>query len=73
MLSWLWGRTQPLQLRTHLGYEYIGVGDPSRITSEELDDELASRMLRLAFLGVSVLPLIPELFSAERPPTEFSA
>jgi len=36
LLSWLWRRIQPLQLRTHFGYEYAGVGEPSRITSEEL-------------------------------------
>ena len=36
LLSWLWRRIQPLQLRTHFEYEYAGVGEPSRITSEEL-------------------------------------
>jgi hypothetical protein len=73
MLSWLRRRVQPLQLHTHFGYEYTGVDDPSRIASEELDDRLALRMLRRAFLGVLALPVILELFSVERPPTLVSS
>ncbi|CAL5009336.1 unnamed protein product [Urochloa decumbens] len=32
-------RIQPLQQRCHLGYEYTGQNDPSRMSEEDIDDE----------------------------------
>ena len=73
MLSLLRRRIQPLHLRTHFRYQYNKAGDPSRVILEELVDGLALKMIRRAFLGVLGLPVIPELFSAERPPTPMSS
>jgi hypothetical protein len=37
--SFMKRRIQPLMARDHLGYEYTGAEDSSRMPSEEIDDE----------------------------------
>jgi hypothetical protein len=37
MYTWLGKRIQPLQKRTRFGFEYLGVSDPSRFSTERIE------------------------------------
>ena len=70
MWSWLQRQIQPLQKRAHFGYQYLGVGDPSRLTSMEIFEPSGLKMLKKALSGVSAVPELPDLFCDERPPKQ---
>ena len=73
--SWLRRQIQPLQCRTHPGFEYTGLHDPSRFSSEKTSRDEAMVLLYNLFEGVTSLPEISDLFRASNPPKQvwFSA
>jgi hypothetical protein len=68
MFSFFKRRFQPIQQRHTLGFEYMGVEDPSRMCTEELTDDAALIRIKRVLLDVNTVPYIPELFSAQNPP-----
>ena len=66
--SWLRRQVQPFQCRSSLGFEYTGLYDPSRFSSEKTQLEEAMVLLHNLFEGVSSVPLLPELFHVRNPP-----
>jgi hypothetical protein len=72
MLSFFKRRIQPIQQRHTLGFEYMGVEDPSRICAEELTDDAALIWVKRVLLDVNAVPYIPGLFSAQNPPKPVS-
>ena len=70
ILSWLKMQIQPLQCRTHPGFEYTGLHDPSRFSSEKTSRDEAMVLLYNLFEGVTSLPELPNLFRASNPPKQ---
>ena len=68
--SWLRRQIQPLQCRSHLGFEYTGLYDPSRFSSEKTSRDEAMVLLYNLFEGVTSLPELPDLFRASNPPKQ---
>ena len=66
--SWLRRQVQPLQCHSSLGFEYTGLYDPSRFSSEKTQLEEAMVLLHNLFEGVSSVPILPELFHVRNPP-----
>ena len=71
--SFLRRRVQPLKERGHLGLEYSGAEDSSRmVPALELTDEEVLERLQKMLKGVSVIPpAVPE-YSANNPPPAVS-
>jgi hypothetical protein len=61
-------RVQPIQQRHHLGFEYTGPADPSRMCAEDLPDDVALQRVQRVLLDVDAVPYVPTLFSARNPP-----
>ena len=53
---------QPLQCRSHLGFEYTGLYNPSRFSPEKTGRDEAMVHLYNLFEGVSSIPVLPDLF-----------
>ena len=71
--SFLRRRVQPLKEREHLGFEYFGAEDPSRmVLALELTDEEVLERLQKMLKGVSVIPPAVSEFSANNPPLAIS-
>ena len=71
--SFLRHRVQPLKEREHLGFEYSGAEDPSRmVLALELTDEEVLEHLQKMLKGASVVPLTVSEFSANNPPPAVS-
>ena len=68
--SWLRRQIQPLQCRTNPGFEYTGLHDPSRFSSEKTGRDEAMVLLYNLFEGVTSLPELPDLFCASNPPKQ---
>ena len=68
--SWLRRQIQPLQSRIHSGFEYTGLQDPSRFSSEETSQDEAMVLLHNLFEAVSTIPVLPELFHVNNPPNQ---
>ena len=68
--SWLRRQVQPLQCRSHLGFEYTGLYDPSRFLSEKTSRDEAMVLLYNLFEGVSSIPVLPDLFHVNNPPKQ---
>ena len=68
--SWLRRQIQPLQCRTHPGFEYTGLHDPSRFSSDKTSQDEAMVLLYSLFEGVTSLPELPDLFRASNPPKQ---
>ena len=66
--SWLRRQIQPLQCRSHLGFEYTGLYDPSQFSSEKTSRDEAMVLLYNLFEGVSTIPILPQLFHVNNPP-----
>jgi hypothetical protein len=64
MFSFFKHRVQPIQQRHHLGFEYKGAEDPSRMCAEELLDEAALLRVKRVLLDMDAVPYVPGLFSA---------
>jgi len=65
--SWLRRQIQPLQSRIHSGFEYKGLYDPSRFSSEKTGRDEAMVLIYNLFEGVSTIPILPELFHVNNP------
>ena len=73
VLSFLCRRVQPLKEREHLGFEYSGAEDPSRmVPALELTDEEVLEHLQKMLKGASVVPLTISEFSTNNPPPAVS-
>ena len=70
VVSWLRRQFQPLQCHSHLGFEYTGLYDPSRFSSERTCQEEVMVLLHNLFEGVSSIPLLPKLFHVNNPPKQ---
>ena len=68
--SWLRRQIQPLQCRTHPEFEYTGLHDSSRFSSEKTSRHEAMVFLYNLFEGVTSLPELPDLFHASNPPKQ---
>jgi hypothetical protein len=56
MFSFFKRRIQPIQQRHTLGFEYMGVEDPSRMCAEELSDDAALLRVKRVVLDVNTVP-----------------
>ena len=71
--SFLRRRVQPLKEREHLGFEYSGAEDPSRmVPALELTNEEVLERLQKMLQGASVVPLTVSEFSTNNPPPAVS-
>ena len=62
-----------LKEREHLGFEYSGAEDPSRmVLALELTDEEVLKRLQKMLKGASVVPLTVSKYSANNPPPTVS-
>ena len=68
--SWLRRQIQPLQCCSHPGFEYTGLRDPSRFSSEKTSRDEAMVLLYNLFEGVTSMPELPDLFCASNPPKQ---
>ena len=68
--SWLRRQIQPLQCRTHPGFEYTGLHDPSRFSSEKTSRDEAMVLLYNLFEGVSSILVLPDLFHVNNSPNQ---
>ena len=70
VFDWMKRRSQPLQARETLGFQYRGTADSSRYSKEEISDgEILSRVQRL-LRDVKKVPFVPDTFSAASPPKQ---
>ena len=68
--SWLRRQVQPLQSRIHSGFEYTGLYDPSRFSSENTSRDGAMVLLYNLFEGVNSIPVLPDLFYVNNLPKQ---
>ena len=68
--SWLRRQIQPLQCRIHPGFEYTGLYDPSRFSSEKTGQDEAMVLLYNLSEGVSTIPTLPGLLHANNSPNQ---
>ena len=68
--SWLRRQVQPLQCRSRLGFEYMGLYDPSRFSLEKTSRDEAMVLLYNLFEGVGSIPVLPDLFHVNNPPKQ---
>jgi hypothetical protein len=68
--TWLSRRIQPLQKRTCFGFEYLGISDPSRFSTER--NEKGDALLRVSrvLMGAETVPYVPSLYLAKNPPKQ---
>ena len=59
-----------MQFRSHLGFEYTGLRDPSRFSSEKTGRDESMVLLYNLFEGVTSMPKLPDLFRASNPPKQ---
>jgi hypothetical protein len=69
--SYMHRRVQPLKEREHLGFEYSGAEDPSRMVSAlELTKEEVLEHLKKVLKGVTIVPhVVPKYCGDNLPPT----
>ena len=68
--SWLRRQIQPLLCRSHPGFEYTGLRNPSRFSLEKTGRDEAMVLLYNLFEGVTSMPELPDLFRASNPPKQ---
>ena len=68
--SWLRRQIQPLQSHVHSRFEYTGLYDPSRFSSEKTSRDEAMVLLCNLLEGVSSIPVLPDLFHVNNPPKQ---
>ena len=66
--SWLGRQIQSLQKRCHAGFEYSGLDDPSRFSSEVIHPNEAMAILNDLFEGVDSVPELPKLYRRKHLP-----
>jgi hypothetical protein len=67
MMPFFKRQIQAIQQCHTLGFEYMGVEDPSRMCAEELTDDAALILVKRVLLDVNTMPYVLELFSAQNP------
>jgi hypothetical protein len=55
MYTWLGKRIQPLQKRTRFGFEYLGVSDPSRFSTERIEKGEALLQVGRVLMGAETV------------------
>lgn len=65
--SFMKRRVQPLRERVHLGFQYEGITDPSRMAPEDISDETVLMRLNKMFTGVHEKPVLFGELSSEQP------
>ena len=68
--SWLRRQVQPLKCRSRLGFEYMGLYDPSRFSTEKTSRDEAMVLLCNLFEGVNSIPVLPDLFHVNNLPKQ---
>ena len=68
--SWLRRQVQPLQCRSRLGFEYMGLYDPSRFLSKKTSRDEAMVLLYNLFECVGSIPVLPDVFHVNNPPKQ---
>ena len=66
--SFMKRRVQPLMQREHLGFEYTGADDGSRLSAEEISDDLVMERLQKIFKNLHGIPAAVREYSADNPP-----
>ena len=66
--SFMKRRVQPLMQREHLGFEYTGADDGSRLSAEEISDDLVMERLQKIFKNLHEIPAAVQEYSADNPP-----
>ena len=59
-----------MQCRSRLGFEYMGLYDPSRFSTEKTSRDEAMVLLYNLFEGVSTIPVLPDLFHVNNSPNQ---
>ena len=59
-----------MQCRSHPGFEYTGLRDPSQFYSEKTGRDEAMVLLYNLFEGVTSMPELMDLFRASNPPKQ---
>jgi len=68
VFSWLGRQIQLLQKRCHAGFEYSGLDDPSRFSSDIIHPSEAMAILYSILEGVDSEPELPKLYRRKNPP-----
>ncbi|RLM54317.1 transposon protein, putative, unclassified [Panicum miliaceum] len=69
--SWIGRRIQPLQQCTHFGFEYMGLKDPSRFSTEQIHQAEAVRRVSQVLLDAETVRYMPsKLFTIKNPPKQ---
>jgi len=69
-MSWMSRQIQPLQQRSHFGFYYMGVTDPSRFTSDKISEKEVMRRVCRVLDGVLGVPVLPDAFIMKDPSKE---
>ena len=70
VLSWIGRRIQPLQSRCNLGFEYIGIADPSRFSGERIEGNKAMKLVQWILSGINQVPVLPKVYHVLNPPSQ---
>jgi len=70
VMSWMSRQIQPLQQRSHFGFYYMGVTDPSRFTSDKISEKEVMRRVCRVLDGVLGVPVLPDAFIMKDPSKE---
>jgi hypothetical protein len=71
MYSWIGRRIQLLQQRSHFGFKYMDLKDPSRFSEEQVYQAQALRQLSRVLLDARIVPYMPsKLFTIKNPPNQ---
>ena len=68
VFSWLGRQIQLLQKCCHAGFEYSGLDDPSRFSSDIIHPSEAMAILYSILEGVDSEPELPKLYRRKNPP-----
>ena len=68
IFSRLGRQVQPLQKRCHAGFEYSGLDDPFRFSSERIHPSEAMAILHSVLEGVDYEPELPKLYRRKNSP-----
>ena len=71
--SFMKHRIQKLMKREHLGYEYTGPDDVSRMSTEHISDDEVMERLQKVFKNLDGIPVTVREFSTDNPPKEVSS
>ena len=70
VMSWIVRRIQTLQQRSHFGFRYRGIEDPSRFSSERISGSKAMHRVRRVLDVVYGVPVVPTSYTINNLPKE---